>query len=172
MVPHPHWVSLRGRRGASVIEYALVLPLLVLLVVGISDLSAGWRVKHLLTEAAHEGARMASVVPNLQPDDPRVRAVIDDMVQHGGLAANAYSVTVRFRAAGGQPAQPGDPVTVAIINQGLTASGSPLSPLWPNFHIRAASTMRYERHTTGEAPPLALPPFAPVGQWAGGAERC
>jgi Flp pilus assembly protein TadG len=60
------WRALWFRReGAQLLEFALVLPLLIVLVVGIADFGAGYALKDKLSNAAREGARIAVS----QPDD-------------------------------------------------------------------------------------------------------
>ena len=150
-------------RGASLLEFALVFPLLALLAVGIADLSASWRLKQVVTQAAREGARVASVTPSLQNNDARVVRIVDDVVQRGGVPLGQYTRFVRFASRGaGQPIQPGDAVTVTVIHRGLAVSETALSPLWPTFQIQGESTMRYEMRTdaVGGAS-LPTPPPAP-----------
>jgi hypothetical protein len=59
-------------RGAVLIEFALVLPLLLLLVVGMFDLGFAFQRYQAVTNAAREGARMA-VLPGYTTDDIRSR---------------------------------------------------------------------------------------------------
>ena len=54
----------RSERGASLIETALVLPLLLLLVGGIVDFGFAFNNYITITNAAREGARYASRFPN------------------------------------------------------------------------------------------------------------
>jgi Flp pilus assembly protein TadG len=53
----------RSERGASLIETALVLPLLLLLVGGIVDLGGAFNSYIMVTNASREGARYASKFP-------------------------------------------------------------------------------------------------------------
>jgi Flp pilus assembly protein TadG len=46
-----------GERGAAIVEFAIVLPLLLLLVFGIIEFGRGYNVKVQLTGAVREGAR-------------------------------------------------------------------------------------------------------------------
>ena len=46
-----------GERGAAAIEFALVLPILIMLVFGIIEFSRGYNAKTELTGAVREGAR-------------------------------------------------------------------------------------------------------------------
>lgn len=47
----------RGDRGAAAVEFALVVPLFLLLVFGIVDFSRAFNIQLTLTDAAAEGAR-------------------------------------------------------------------------------------------------------------------
>ena len=62
---------LREERGASAVEFALILPLLVILVMGIIDFGRGFQVQGTLSAAAREGVRMMA----LQNDPAAARAV-------------------------------------------------------------------------------------------------
>jgi hypothetical protein len=50
-----------GSEGASAVEFALILPLLILLVVGVFEFGLAWYRTQNLASAAREGARLASV---------------------------------------------------------------------------------------------------------------
>ncbi|MGH2500686.1 MAG: TadE/TadG family type IV pilus assembly protein [Candidatus Limnocylindria bacterium] len=60
---------LRGDRGQSVVEFALVLPLALLLVVGIVDAARAVWAANALTAAAREGTRYA-IVHGAQSEEP------------------------------------------------------------------------------------------------------
>ena len=47
----------RGQQGAATVEFALILPVLLLLVSGIIDLGHYWYLGHVLSDASREGAR-------------------------------------------------------------------------------------------------------------------
>jgi Flp pilus assembly protein TadG len=47
--------------GQSLVEFALVIPILLLLLVGIMEFSRGWMARNILTGAAREAARVAAV---------------------------------------------------------------------------------------------------------------
>jgi Flp pilus assembly protein TadG len=50
-----------GERGAAAVEFALVLPLLLLIVFGIIDFGRAYNAQVTLTQAAREGARLAAL---------------------------------------------------------------------------------------------------------------
>jgi Flp pilus assembly protein TadG len=50
-------------RGASLVEFALVLPLLLMIVLGLVSAGAAYNLKITLTHAAREAARYAAILP-------------------------------------------------------------------------------------------------------------
>jgi len=71
---------LRGAEAAALIEFAVALPLLVVLVVGIFDFGGAFNLKQELNNAVREGARFASAQPtndlvSVQPPPPSVEAI-------------------------------------------------------------------------------------------------
>lgn len=73
---------LRGERGAELIEFALTLPLLLLVVVGIIDFGFLFQRMEVVTNAAREGARIA-ILPMYATADAQARAC--NFVQTGGV---------------------------------------------------------------------------------------
>jgi Flp pilus assembly protein TadG len=53
----------KTEKGQSLVEFALVIPLLLLLVIGIFEFGRAWMTKNVMTGAAREAARMAAVSP-------------------------------------------------------------------------------------------------------------
>ena len=54
-----------NEKGQSLVEFALVVPLLLLLVIGIAEFGRAWMAKNILTGAAREAVRVLAV-----PDPP------------------------------------------------------------------------------------------------------
>ncbi|MCZ2828435.1 pilus assembly protein [Modestobacter sp. VKM Ac-2986] len=63
---------LGDERGASAVEFALIVPLLVLLVLGIVEFSHAYRVQGTLSAAAREGVRVMA----LQNDPAAARGTV------------------------------------------------------------------------------------------------
>ncbi|HVB34687.1 MAG TPA: TadE family protein [Patescibacteria group bacterium] len=90
----------RGQeRGSQLLEFAIAVPVLLLLVVGIWDLGAGFATKQKLTNAAREAVRMLTSSPNVNcdpsvastcPSDPVVAAVntVVNYLDNDGLNAS------------------------------------------------------------------------------------
>jgi Flp pilus assembly protein TadG len=55
---------LRVERGASVVEFALIVPLLIVLVLGIIEFGHAFQVQGTLSAAAREGARVMALQSN------------------------------------------------------------------------------------------------------------
>ena len=110
-------MNVRRREGQSLIEFALVLPLLLILVFGIIDFSIGLYDKAVVTNASREGARAGIVYrsPVLSSGDltTAVTAVVQNYcstylvtfgaaaspiitVTGGGASGNQLTVTVKY----------------------------------------------------------------------------
>jgi hypothetical protein len=76
------------RRGVSAVEFAVVLPLIVLLLVGSIEAARGLMVSHSLQEAAQAGCRVYSVEGTTQA---QATALIDLAMSNAGVTG--YSIT-------------------------------------------------------------------------------
>lgn len=74
----------RGRRerGQSLVETAVVLPILLLLVAAVVDFGRAFDAYIVLTNAAREGARFGSVKPTLTEGEVK-QIVVDDVLGSG-----------------------------------------------------------------------------------------
>jgi Flp pilus assembly protein TadG len=87
----------RARHGQALVEFALILPLLMLVLVGIIELGRAWNMKQQLTDAAREGARLAVVAdPSLSTSALTSTAVlkhVDSMLARAGMDSTKDRVT-------------------------------------------------------------------------------
>jgi Flp pilus assembly protein TadG len=81
---------LRTERGAQLVEFALVLPLLLLVVLAIADFGFMFQRYEVLTNAAREGARIA-VLPGYTDAD--VQARVDDYLTAGRVPVAGRGLT-------------------------------------------------------------------------------
>lgn len=58
---HKRFIRHRRERGAAAVEFALIVPILILLVFGIAYFGLAWNAKVTLTHAAREGARAEAI---------------------------------------------------------------------------------------------------------------
>jgi Flp pilus assembly protein TadG len=53
--------SRRGERGQALVEFALILPIILLVMVGMLEFARAWNLHQVMTDAAREGARRAAI---------------------------------------------------------------------------------------------------------------
>jgi Flp pilus assembly protein TadG len=134
----------RSECGAALVEFAIVLPLLLLLVFGIIDLGRLLYTYNNLTSAVREGARLASVQSN-----PTTGASIS------AVQSRVQQFAVSFGGNAGQPEVSVTPssaypstqfVTVAIVNYPFVFI-TPLPALagLRSTTISPSATFRWER---------------------------
>jgi Flp pilus assembly protein TadG len=74
--------ELKGERGAAVVEFAIVLPLLVMFLLGIVQFSLMWNRQQALHAAAREGGRVAAIQTSTQDD---IRDAVDQALTGTGF---------------------------------------------------------------------------------------
>lgn len=149
----------RRRFGGLLVEFVLVALLLVGLCIGVVDMSRAWRTKQVMKAAAREGARVASVHPGLQANDPQVVGVIDEIMLDGGFDYGDYRRGVSFTTL-----DPGDPITVTILAnfEPMFLSIVPgIGRIWP---LESQVVMRYESRSKDSCPSVSgcIPPEEPL----------
>jgi Flp pilus assembly protein TadG len=111
---------LRSERGAELIEFALVLPLLLFIIMGLIDFGFLFQRFEVVTNAAREGARMA-VLPGYATAD--VEARVQNYVSSGGLATTSTNPSVAVTnvtiPTGGGPVMQGKQVVVTYTSSYL-----------------------------------------------------
>lgn len=121
------------RRGSAVMEFALLIPLLLLpLLAGMWDVSKMIDMNQILTRAAREGAVMAS-----RGDDPVT--TVKSYVETEGLASDNLTVDVEI----GQPDPVlGREVAVSLTYSFVDATVYPWQELMPGgLHASARAKM-------------------------------
>lgn len=51
-------------RGQSLVEFALVLPMFLLLLIGVTEFGRAWMTRNILTGASREAVRIAAIQGN------------------------------------------------------------------------------------------------------------
>ncbi len=110
-------IKAKRQEGASAVEFAIILPLLLILVFGIIEFSILFYDKAMITNASREGARVGIVYqyqdggPN-HPDDTEIAAAIAQYVQNHLISFGASSVVSTTITRAGD--SPGDSLTVTV----------------------------------------------------------
>ncbi|MEW6726174.1 TadE/TadG family type IV pilus assembly protein [Desulforudis sp. 1088] len=126
----------RGEKGQSLVEFALILPLLLLLLFGTIEFGRVFSASLVITNAAREGARLGAVGKT----DAQITQSVKDMCSP---PLDGGALDIEVRPAEGVRA-PGGEVTVTV-GYGVSLVTPVLSGIAPNpFPLNAKATMRVE----------------------------
>ena len=83
-----------GRRGAVILEFALILPVFLFLTVGLMEFARAYEIWQVVVNSAREGARIVALPPGSQSSEEIVRNRIDDylLANHLDLANRTVDV--------------------------------------------------------------------------------
>jgi Flp pilus assembly protein TadG len=84
--------QLRTRRGQALVEFALLLPFLLLLLLGVIEMGRAWNVKQVLTDAAREGARLAVIANPSIKTTAQVDSAIYRVVSRAGIDTTGLTI--------------------------------------------------------------------------------
>jgi Flp pilus assembly protein TadG len=121
---------LKNRGGQSIIEFAVLLPILLMVIFGITEFGRAILVKNVLHTAAREGARLA-VVSDSTSAHGRVLEVLN--------AANVVpkEIIILFSV-------PEKKVEVTVTTDFDVLSGGILDPFMGTFELKGKTVMRLE----------------------------
>ena len=122
----------RGQRGSSAVEFALVLPLVLLLLLALVQVGVLAHDQLVLTQASRAGAREAAVDPS--------DAAVDEAVRDAAVGLDGG----RLRVEIARPGERGSPVTVSLIYEAPVAA-TLTGWLFPeSVTLQVSATMRQE----------------------------
>jgi Flp pilus assembly protein TadG len=129
----------KNRRGATVVEFAVVAPVLVLLIFGTIEFGRMVMVQQVLTNAAREGARIGIL------DDATVSGVQTTVNTYlTGAAVNSAHATVTVTPNPLSGAGYGDAVTVTVSIPFNKVSWLPTPMFLSSATLSASAAMRRE----------------------------
>ncbi len=119
---------LRGERGATAVEFAFILPLLIVLVLGIAEFGRAFQVSGTLSAAAREGVRVMALqndpaaartavrnaAPSLNPAVTNAQITITPASCPTGATSTTVRVTVTYPM----------PFLTGFFGSGVTLSGT------------------------------------------------
>ena len=139
------------RRGAVMLEFAFVLPLFLMLVLGIIEVGRLLMVTQLVTEASRAACRLAVLAGATATD---VTNEATESLQAGGISSSAVTVTITGQTAVGGPID--QPINLATISEGCAVSVkvevtfATVAWVTPTFFrapkVSVATVMRKESH--------------------------
>jgi len=120
-------------RGQSLVEFALVLPVFLLLLIGIAEFGRAWMTRNILTGASREAVRIAAVQGNTASARSRANTILSSAgisgatvnIADDGAPYGTCSVTVSYAF----------PISVAGFLPGLMGT---------NFTLSSSTSMRKE----------------------------
>ena len=126
-------MSIRGEKGQTLVEFALILPVLLLLVIGMLQFGRVLSVWLIVSNSAREGARYAAIGFS--------EAEVILKAQESCATLDPGSLVIEAIGAQGPR---GDPVTVAVeYPVDITPLFEPIFPQDP-YPVSAEVTMRLE----------------------------
>ncbi len=125
----------RNRRGQTMVEVAILLPLFMTLMLGIMDFSRLYWTQSVVRGAAYEGVRMAILV---EATDAQVESTIIEELKMGGVSVTP-AMTVSERT-------PNTPVDVTVtVPFDFIAIDSLIPALSSLTQVSATVVMTHER---------------------------
>jgi Flp pilus assembly protein TadG len=90
----------KGQEGQALVEFALTIPILLILVLGVVEFARAWSAYQVITDAAREAARTA-VVDNPSVTLDSVQGVVRDALTRARLTQEPTIVVQGFRTGRG-----------------------------------------------------------------------
>ena len=135
-----------ARRGQAVVEFALILPVFLLMLFGAIEFGRAYYNVHLLTNAAREGARMGALPDKVEAD---VQGSVDRFLQNAALSGGWSTTTAVYDQSGTArtglvDAVEGDRVHVTVAYNFNVLAGSLLPGFSGTVQLRGRCVFRRE----------------------------
>lgn len=131
--PGPGKMRMGGTRGQSLVEFALVAPILLLLVIGIAELGRAWMAHNVVTGAAREAVRIAAVNSSSTSTDNTWMGRAQAIMASAGLTGPAPQI-----------AEAGDAISVTVTCNFTPVVAGFIPGLNGPIQLSSTSTMRKE----------------------------
>lgn len=132
--------AVNGRRGAAVVEFAVVAPLFFLLIFGIIEYGRMVMVQQVITNAAREGARQG-IIPG--SSSSQVKTTVTNYLTGTSIGGSTTSVSPDPAAA-----TYGQGITVTVTVPFSSVSWLPSPFFLGNSVLKASCTMRSEQNNS------------------------
>jgi len=146
------WGTKSKRRGAAVVEMAVISPILITLIFGVIEFGWAFMVRQMVTNGAREGARTAAI--QTVADDAEIRqAVIDALASVPNLEVLDEDIEItHWCLEGDGSANFAETVTITVEYSDISLLGDYFS--WIDFNdLVGTSSMRKEGVTADSTPP-------------------
>jgi Flp pilus assembly protein TadG len=129
---------LRSESGASAVEFALLLPVLMMILFGITEFGLALYRQTILTNASREGARLGIVQSVPAITNGQIDAAINNYLTAAGITPGDVTRTI---VAGGIT---GTPVQITLTLPYTFAVLPGLASITPTINLVARTEMRHE----------------------------
>ena len=133
MIIRAYKLIFRNSKGNAVIEFALVLPLLLLVVFGITEFGRAIMTTNILNTASREGARLAAV--SAFSDTLSVQSRVIEVLDAAKVDVKA--IVIEFSAVNKS-------VKVTVTSDFAVLSAGVLDPFMGTVELSGTTVMRYE----------------------------
>ncbi len=144
---------IRDERGAAVVEFAIIFPLLIILLFGMVDFGRAFFLRNNLVAAAREGARLGAVATNPCGATSAIRARVRNYITSvGGASPTDAQLPVTFLYTDGSTSNCTSTTQATNVRVGLAAY--PFTAVTPVFslinyttavQITVSATYRWEQ---------------------------
>jgi Flp pilus assembly protein TadG len=88
----------RGEEGFSAVEFAIILPVLMLLILGAMDLAHAYYTQHIITNASRDGARYAVAYTSTtnQPTSGQISTYVTTALNYNSFNIDSLSVSGNY----------------------------------------------------------------------------
>ncbi len=129
-----------NEKGSATVEFALALPLLMMIIFGAVEFGLGLHRQQVITDAAREGARAGIIMSTPRPSAGEIESVVNNYLSTAGWDPAEATVTVT--GAGGAS---GSDLTVRVDYPSSFAMLSILAPGVPStITLHTATVMKLE----------------------------
>ena len=136
--------KIENQKGAAAVEFAIVLPLLLLLVFGIIESSIFLYDKAMITNASREGARAGIVFDDPRLDETGIKAVVETYCSDHLITFGSGTLNTSADPADGSGSH-GDPLTVTVTyTYNFLVLPNFVSDLAGGINLAAETVMRLE----------------------------
>lgn len=130
----------KGEEGVVAVEFALVLPILIVLVAGIIEFGFALYTQEVITNASREAARAGIILGDPRPSAGEIATVASSYMTNLGVSCGASCVSVA-----GSQGNSGDDLTVSVaVPYRFVILEGFLEDWVGDMTLRATSTMKQE----------------------------
>lgn len=144
----------RPQRGASAVEFAIVLPVIALLLFGIIDFGIVINNQNVVRSAAREGARLGAVSTFTGGPACTIVGSVPSSETRGLMCLvkhrnHPIGEAARVKVLVPAPYKAGEALTICVQTKMSSITGF-TSPFFDGKEVTAKATMRIERVSTGD----------------------